>query len=59
MNLYETIALKLLFWQEDNLKEQLYCSQSPWEEQQTREELADVNYQIKSFKFGGTNEKVD
>lgn len=53
MNFFRTLKLRSLFILQDILKEELYCSQSAFEEQDLREQLADVDYQIKSFKLGG------
>ena len=58
MNFFKRLKLKRLFQLQDILKEELYCSQSAFEEQEIREELADVDYQIKSIKLEVTNEKV-
>ena len=58
MNFFKKLELKRLFRLQDILKEELYCSQSAFEEQDIREELADVDYQIKSIKLEVTNEKV-
>lgn len=58
MNFFKRLKLKRLFRLQDILKEELYCSQSAFEEQEIREELADVDYQIKSIKLEVTNEKV-
>ena len=58
MNFFKRLKLKRLFRLQDILKEELYCSQSAFEEQELREELADVDYQIKSIKLEVTNEKV-
>ena len=53
MNFFKRLKLKRLFRSQDTLKEELFCSQSAFEEQDLREQLADVDYQIKSFKLGG------
>ena len=58
MDFFKRLKLKRLFRLQDILKEELYCSQSAFEEQEIREELADVDYQIKSIKLEVTNEKV-
>lgn len=58
MNFFKRLKLKRLFRLQDILKEELYCSQSAFEEQEIREELTDVDYQIKSIKLEVTNEKV-
>lgn len=58
MNFFKRLKLKRLFRLQDILKEELYCSQSAFEEQEIREELEDVDYQIKSIKLEVTNEKV-
>lgn len=58
MSFFKRLKLKRLFRLQDILKEELYCSQSAFEEQEIREELADVDYQIKSIKLEVTNEKV-
>ncbi len=58
MNFFKRLKLKRLFRLQDILKEELFCSQSAFEEQELREELADVDYQIKSIKLEVTNEKV-
>lgn len=58
MNFFKRLKLKRLFRLQDILKEELYCSQSAFEEQELREELEDVDYQIKSIKLEVTNEKV-
>ena len=52
MNIFKTIRLKALFKLQDILKEELFECKYNYEEQQIREELADVDYQIKSFKLG-------
>lgn len=58
MNFFKRLKLKRLFRLQDILKEELYCSQSAFEEQELREELEDVDYQIKSIELEVTNEKV-
>lgn len=58
MNFFKRLKLKRLFRLQDILKEELFCSQSAFEEQELREELEDVDYQIKSIKLEVTNEKV-
>lgn len=58
MNFFKKLKLKRLFAYQDILKEELLWSESAFEEQEIREELEDVDYQIKSYKLGVTDEKA-
>lgn len=51
MNIFKTIKLKALFKLQDILKEELFECKYNYEEQQIREELADVDYQIKRMEI--------
>lgn len=57
-NFSKKLKLKRLFAYQDILKEELLWSESAFEEQEIREELEDVDYQIKSFKLEVTDEKA-
>ena len=58
MNFFKKLKLKRLFNYQDILKEELLWSESAFEEQEIREELEDVDYQIKSYKLEVTDEKA-
>lgn len=58
MNFFKKLKLKRLFVYQDILKEELLWSESAFEEQEIREELEDVDYQIKSYKLEVTDEKA-
>ena len=58
MNFFKKLKLKRLFAYQDILKEELLWSESAFEEQEIREELEDINYQIKSYKLEVTDEKA-
>lgn len=58
MNFFKKLKLKRLFAYQDILKEELLWSESAFEEQEIREELEDVDYQIKSFRLEVTDEKA-
>lgn len=58
MNFFRKLKLKRLFNYQDILKEELLWSESAFEEQEIREELEDVDYQIKSYKLEVTDEKA-
>lgn len=58
MNFFKKLKLKRLFAYQDILKEELLWSESAFEEQEIREELEDVDYQIKSYKLEVTDEKA-
>lgn len=57
-NFSKKLKLKRLFAYQDILKEELLWSESAFEEQEIREELEDVDYQIKSFRLEVTDEKA-
>lgn len=57
-NFSKKLKLKRLFAYQDILKEELLWSESAFEEQEIREELEDVDYQIKSYKLEVTDEKA-
>lgn len=52
MSIFKSLKLRMLFKLQDILKEELFECKYNYEEQNIREELADVDYQIKSFKLG-------